>query len=205
MTAPDRDPRPDLDLVRCFQGAPEDPAGVQAAAELLRRYRDRVYAWCCRQLRDHDLALECAQETLIAAHRALPGFAGRAEYSSWLFAIARYRCVSARRARGRRPDRDGDPAGELEEVPDPTPDPEAALLAREEQAAVLAAMNEALDLDERTALWLRAHEEMPVEEISRLLELPGPSGARALLQRARRKLRAALAAGETIGEGGRTA
>jgi RNA polymerase sigma-70 factor, ECF subfamily len=200
MTHPGHDPRPDIELVRAFQGAPDAEAGRRAAAELLRRYRDRLYAWCFRQLRDHDLALECAQETLIAAHRALPGFAGRAEYSSWLFAIARYRCVSALRARARRPDDDS----ELDGVPDPAPDPEAALLAREEHATVLALMNEVLEPDERTALWLRAHEEMPVEEISRLLDVPGPSGARALLQRARRKLRAALAARDALDEGGRS-
>ncbi|MBM4130119.1 sigma-70 family RNA polymerase sigma factor [bacterium] len=118
---------------------------------------------------------------------ALPGFGGRAQFSSWLFAIARNRCVSALRARRRAT---GDDAL-LDDVADGAADPQDRLLARESQELVLELMNQVLDAEERTALWLKAYEEMPVEEISRLLGLPGPSGARAVLQRARRRLRAA--------------
>jgi len=45
----------------------------------------------------------------------------------------------------------------------------------------------------REALWLRCFEHMPVDEIGRVMRLENASGARGLLQRARRKLRAALA------------
>lgn len=181
---------PDEDLVACFQADPGGEAGQAAAAELLQRYRDRVYVWCRRRLGDHDAALDAAQDTLIAAYRALPGFGGRARFSSWLFAVARNRCVSALRA---RPPATGDDTA-LENLVDGAPDPEAMLLDREVQALVLELMDRVLDTEERTALWLKACEGLPVEEISRLLQLPGASGARAVLQRARRRLRAALAA-----------
>jgi DNA-directed RNA polymerase specialized sigma24 family protein len=49
-----------------------------------------------------------------------------------------------------------------------------------------------LDATEQRAIWLRYSERMPVDEISVLLSLDQKSGARAVLQRARRKLRAAL-------------
>jgi DNA-directed RNA polymerase specialized sigma24 family protein len=53
-----------------------------------------------------------------------------------------------------------------------------------------------LDPLEREAIWLRCYEGMPVEEITGLLGIDTASGARGILQRARRKLRAALAASQ---------
>ena len=191
----------DEELVAHFQADPRSESGLAAASELLQRYRDRVYLWCHRRLGDHDLALDVAQETLIAAFKALPGFGGRAKFSSWLFAIARNRCVSQLRARPRQTVADT----VLEELPSGSPDPETLLLDRENQELVLELMDQVLDLEERTVLWLKAREEMSVEEISRLLNLSGASGARAVLQRARRRLRAALEARlEEPPQGGRT-
>ncbi|MBK8165078.1 MAG: sigma-70 family RNA polymerase sigma factor [bacterium] len=177
----------DAALVAAFQADPQGAAGLAAASTLLQRYRDRVHTWCTRRLGDPDAALDVTQEALLAALAALPGFGGRAQFSSWLFAIARNRCISALRA---RPRATGDDGG-LADMADGLAGPQDRLLARESQELVLELMNQVLDAEERTALWLRAYEEMPVEEISRLLGLPGPSGARAVLQRARRRLRAA--------------
>jgi DNA-directed RNA polymerase specialized sigma24 family protein len=42
-------------------------------------------------------------------------------------------------------------------------------------------------------LWLRCFEKVPVDEITRMLGITEASGARGVLQRARRRLRAALA------------
>jgi DNA-directed RNA polymerase specialized sigma24 family protein len=53
-------------------------------------------------------------------------------------------------------------------------------------------MEAALDAKERAALWLRAEEGMSVDDITRMLRVDGASGARGLLQTARRKLRAVL-------------
>jgi RNA polymerase sigma factor (sigma-70 family) len=70
--------------------------------------------------------------------------------------------------------------------------PERAYENREELMRVLEAVETSLDRDERLALWLRCEEALPVEEITGILGLTSPSGARGLLQTARRKLRAAL-------------
>ena len=42
------------------------------------------------------------QETLLAAWRGLPGFAGRSSLRSWLYRIATNQCLNARRAASRR-------------------------------------------------------------------------------------------------------
>lgn len=177
-------------LVLRFQADPQGEDGRAAAATLLERYRDRVQAWCLRRLADPDAAQDIAQETLMAALAALPEFGGRSLFSSWLFAIARNRCLSALRARPRPAD--GEEA--LAEVADRTADPLDDYLARESQEIVLELMNRVLDREERTVLWLRAYEELSVAEITMLLDLPGAAGARAVLQRARRRLRAAFEA-----------
>ena len=133
------------------------------------------------------------------AFRALPRFEGRARFSSWLFAIARYRCISAVRAPMRLVDDELD----LDEVPSDRPDPESEVLANMEEDRVVALLNRALDPLERQAIWLRCYEGMPVPEITRILGVTDRSGARGVLQRARRKLRVGLAvsAGHSEGQG----
>ena len=49
--------------------------------------------------------------------------------------------------------------------------------------------------EEQQAIWLRCVERMPLDEVTRVMKLDGASGARAVLQRARRKIRAAMERG----------
>lgn len=178
----------DDELVRRAQAAPGTPEGRRAAEALLLRWRERLYLWCFRMVRDHERALDLTQECLVRAWRGLPAFESRSAVSSWLFAIARNACRSALRKRPLR----HDPDVEMEEMSDLLAGPEDTAEHRVRLEQVLAAMQEALSPPEREALWLRAYEGLHVDEITRLLGLDGASGARSLLQSARRKLRAAL-------------
>lgn len=176
-------------LVRAAQADPRGEAGRLAASALFERYQDRLYAWCFRHVREREGALQLAQETLVAAFQALPRFEGRAQFSTWLFAIARYKYLGSLRSR-RLPIDDV----ELDEIPSAAGGVEEAFVRREEEERVLAAIHEALEPPEQTALWLRCVECKPVEEITRLMRLTTRSGARGLLQSARRKLREHLEA-----------
>ena len=62
-------------------------------------------------------------------------------------------------------------------------------LAEEE---LLELIRERLDAVEQQALWLRCFEKIPVDEITEMLGIESASGARAVLQKSRRKLRAAM-------------
>jgi len=168
--------------------------GRMAAEALLLRWRERLYLWCFRMVRDRERALDLTQECLIRAYRGLPSFGDRAAFSSWLFAIARNRCLSALRGRPLRHDQDVD----VEGLTALQCGPEETAEHRVELERTMRAMERSLAPLERQVLWLRAYEGMQVEEITRLLGLDGPSGARGVLQRARRKLRAAL--GESVEE-----
>jgi len=179
----------DDELLARFRHDPEGVAGRRAAGELLGRYRGRVYTWCYRVVRNHEQALDLAQDALLKAWRALPGFGGRSRFSSWLFAIARNECLTALRPKSLRVDPTADPIVLLIEHEDPP----ALLVTREEEDAMEALIRETLSPVEQEAIWLRCFERLPVEEVTRLLELTNTSGARSVLQSAREKLRTALA------------
>ena len=178
----------DAALVQIAQGRTPDGDPRQATAELLGRYQLNVYHWCHRYVRDHEPALDLAQDVLAMAWQAIGRFDGRGPLGGWLFVIARNRCLSAVSPVGLLRDPDAD----LESLQDPQPGPEEVLEKGESEEVVQRLMREKLDPIEQDALWLRCYERLPVEEITRLLDIPGSSGAQGVLQSARRKLRSAM-------------
>lgn len=186
----DRDARQrsEAELLRLSQDPRPGPARAAAASELLSRYQDAIYLWCRRYVRSHEDALDLAQEVLLAAFRGLPGFQGRSGFAAWLMVIVRNRAVS--RARRHEPELEDE--AELDALLAPGPLPDERLESRQEAERVLDLMRTHLDPLEREVLWMRAHDGLPVEAITELMGIDERSGARGVLQRARRKLRAAL-------------
>src|SRR5580765_6171577 len=181
---PQPDSATDEDLVAAFQRDPRGHDGRAAAGELVERWSGRVYGWSFRVVRERELALDLAQDCLLRMYEALPRYVSRGRFSAWLFTIVHHRCVSEVRKRPLR----FDPEVDTDSLTGPGADPAAGIENDDERTRVLDAMEHALDVDERTALWLRAWEGMSVNEITRIMDLEGASGGRALLQRARRKL-----------------
>lgn len=186
------EPRPteakDEELVRRYQHDPAGEAGRDAAEELFERYWERVYLWCCRRVGHHETARDLAQDVLLSAYQSLGAFEGRCLYSSWLFTIMRHRCFRALR----RPSLVRDEEVELDRLAIEVTPTDSVLAEREDEEEVLHLIREHLDPLEQAALWMRAMERLPVEEITRRLKIPAVSGARGVLQSGRRKLRAAL-------------
>jgi RNA polymerase sigma-70 factor, ECF subfamily len=92
-------------------GGDDDNALVVAARggdrsaldELLRRHFDRIYG-VCRRLAGNDAdALDATQEALLSVVRGLPGFDGRAAFSTWCYRVATNACLDELRRRARRP------------------------------------------------------------------------------------------------------
>jgi len=175
----------DRDLIEQARADAGSPAGRAAAGELLRRYRRPVYVWCFRYVGEHERALDMAQDVLLSAYQRLGEFEGRAAFSSWLFVIARNRCSNEIRNDSRREDIEPD------SIVDDASGFDERIETELQGQRLLDLAARVLDEDERKALWLRYSESMPVDEITALLNLDHKSGARGLLQRARRKLRAA--------------
>lgn len=181
--------RDDLDLLGRAVADPNSQAGRHAASELLGRYRKRVYVWCLRYTHDHDQALDLAQEVLISAYRNLDSFGGRSQFGSWVFSIARNRCLSELRRPALLVDEGVDPDERVSTADNPDQELENRLAEEE----LLELIRRVLDPEEQQAIWLRCFEKMPVDEITKVLAITEASGARGVLQRARRKLKAAIA------------
>lgn len=182
--------RPDEDLVRAIQADPLSAGGRAMASELFARHQRRVYLWCHQHVRERERALDLTQDVFARAWKALPGFAFRSKFSWWLFVITRNCCLNAVTAPSLLRDDEVDPDALSATGPDPA---ERHELETDEES-VRQLMMEHLDEQERLALWLGCFERMPVDAITRALGLSNATGARGLMQRARRKLRAALEA-----------
>jgi RNA polymerase sigma-70 factor (ECF subfamily) len=168
---------------------PDGRGGKEAIAELFRHYRGHIYQWCFRYVQDQEQALDLSQEVMLEAYKSLKSYRGRASFSTWLFAITRNRCVNVLRRRSRMEVADVDP----DLLEDPRLDPSEDLEKREDEEQVLRMIRENLHPREQEAICLRIFERMPVETITQILGIEGSSGARSILQSARRKLRAAAA------------
>jgi RNA polymerase sigma-70 factor (ECF subfamily) len=175
-------------LAIAYQRDPSSTVGAAAVTTLIERWSGRVYLWAYRMVRDREQALDVAQDCLVRMLQALPRYETRGRFSAWLFTIVHNRCRSAMRRRSWIRDHEIDTELLIANTAGPDKEYESA----EARARVLAAMEAALDAKERAALWLRAEEGMSVDDITRMLRVDGASGARGLLQTARRKLRAVL-------------
>jgi RNA polymerase sigma-70 factor (ECF subfamily) len=178
----------DEELLRRALADPEGSGGRAAASELLGRHQRRVYVWCYRYAGEHERALDLAQDVLLNAYRGLASFGGRSQFSSWLFAITRNRCLNALAGTTVRFEDDD----LLESFPSSAGTPEDLAALAQDEARLRAVLARHLDAEESAAMWLQCYERLPVEAIGDVLGLGNATGARALLQRARRKLRAAI-------------
>ena len=74
----------------------------QAFAELYRRYKTKVYQSCFRYLDDTDDAEDQTQEIFSKVFMKLDTFRGEAKFSTWLFALTRFHCLSVLDSQKRR-------------------------------------------------------------------------------------------------------
>jgi RNA polymerase sigma factor (sigma-70 family) len=189
MSDPLGGPQPsDEELVFAARSAASKTEKDQAVARLLDRYRSRIFVWCLRYQPDREAALDLTQEILIRTYRGLPSYQGRSRFSSWLFAVTRNECLKS--LRGNTPPQSAGLDPDL--LPGPAADPERQLLETLAEQDMLNLIRDTLEPLERKALWLRCFDRLPVASITELLEISDRTGARAILQKARRKLRAAL-------------
>ncbi len=168
--------------------APRSPSLAADLDQLLDAHRGRLRALAGRLTTDPAAADDLVQDTLTVAYRRLPELQDPAGLAPWLFGIARNLARNRRRKRTDELTDDG--------VLDATSATADALrqLHRDQRAALITeAAAAALDAVEQEAVHLRYVEGVSLDQIDALLGLTG-SGARAVLQRSRRKLRRELEA-----------
>jgi len=192
MQRPLSDEPSDESLVQIIQRDPLAEEGRRAASVLLGRHARRVTVWCWRYVRDEERAMDLAQDVLLAAYRGIGSFGGRSRFSAWLFSIARNRCLNEIALRKPAIDPDADFEGLIA----PDAGAERVLETEQEHARLQSVLLAHLDPMEAKAVWLAVVERFPIDEVTRILNLDNASGARGVLQRARRRLRAGLDRGD---------
>jgi RNA polymerase sigma-70 factor (ECF subfamily) len=158
--------------------------------ELFRRNYARVARWCLRFTSDRETAADLAQEIFTKVYQNLASFQGQSKFSTWLFSIARNHCLNAVQAKARqatelRADVDED---FLAEIPDARETAYTALERASAGAQVEEILNKSLDETEKKVFTLHYGDDMPLETITRLLNLENASGAKAYIVSGKRKL-----------------
>jgi RNA polymerase sigma-70 factor (ECF subfamily) len=174
--------------------------GDTAAFEtLMRRHNRTLFRTARAILRDDAAAEDALQEAYLQAYHALPGFRAEARFGTWMVRIVANEALMRLRKETRRaqivPMQPADATPGLEELADTMdnqrPEPSAE---RAEMRRLLGRPIDTLPDAYRTVFMLRAVEEMPVEEVAAVLQIPEAT-VRTRFFRARSLLREALAQG----------
>ncbi|HLI47614.1 MAG TPA: sigma-70 family RNA polymerase sigma factor [Chthonomonas sp.] len=107
--------------------------------EIVLRYKDKVYNYVYRMVRNATDAEDLTQETFVRAYLSLHSFQSRASLNTWLFRIATNLCIDhcrrAKRTQGLvtslSPDNEEEEEGLQRDIPDATFDPQRLLLNKE--------------------------------------------------------------------------
>jgi len=159
--------------------------------ELFRRHYTKVVTWCLRVAGDRQEAYDLAQGVFVKAQRHLGAFRGDSKVSTWLYSITRSECMNYLKSRCSLNDAlDDDVAEALPD--DPESGPERVFEFHSSVRAARALLDRELTDTEKRVFILHYGDEVPLLTITRLLGLENPSGAKAYLVSARRKLARAL-------------
>jgi RNA polymerase sigma factor (sigma-70 family) len=177
----------DEDLVAEYRNAPLE-GRTALANDLFARYYERVARWCYRFTGERESAADLAQDVFLKAHRHLDSFQGTARFATWLYSIARNESIN--RMKRQPPSSDGEEA--LLDLPDLQPGPEDIAAHKSRGRRVHEFLIATLDEIERTVFTLHFSDDMRLDAITRLLHLDNPSGAKAYIVSAKRKIARAV-------------
>jgi len=166
-----------------------------ACDQLYRRFRRRVYLWCHGYCHDRDEAVDLTQEVLTKVFTHVDAFDGRSRFSTWVYAITRNHCLG-RLSRQATKWRQRLETLEGIDVEDRrcTEELRQAELQGSLERLLTRARSRMAD-DELEAFVLHHRDGLTVNEITRTLGCTNATGARTLIQNARRKFRRLTAGG----------
>ncbi len=169
----------------------------QAFRELIDEHRDRVFNITFRMLGNRAEAEDVSQEVFIAVFKTIDTFRGDSKLSTWLYRVAINHTKNRIKYLNRRHDRDRDELDESSNGPNgaiggPQPKAPDHALASNQMEKLLQEAIAMLDEDQRTVVILRDVEDLSIEEICLITNLPDGT-VKSRLHRARAVLRKKLA------------
>jgi RNA polymerase sigma-70 factor (ECF subfamily) len=135
-----------------------------AFAELVRKYKNRVFATASRYARDEHQLQDLAQEIFLRLHKNLGKFRGDAPFSHWLSRVAASTCLDFLRKERRNRETTA-----LESLAFELPDPTTAAAFQHSQACdILRRAMAPLTPEDHWILTLCELEERPVREVAQI-------------------------------------
>ncbi len=166
----------------------------QAMRELIERHQKAVYSFAYRMMGNAADAEDITQRTFIRVWKAASSYEADAQFTTWLFTIAKHLVFNESRRRMRKPsfslDEHEEHAPALLQETAANSSPQETLLQRELSAQVDKALA-GLPEKARMAVQLRRFQELSYEEIAHILDT-SVSATKSLLFRARQQLKEAL-------------
>lgn len=170
----------------------------RAFRELIAAHRDRVFNITYRMLGNRHEAEDVAQEVFITVFKQIDNFREQSKFSTWLYRVAVNHCKNRLKYLKRRHDKDRDEidddtttAGSNGTIGSPLPSAPDRALEGAQMEKVLAEAIKSLDEEQRLVVILRDVEDLTIEEICAITELPDGT-VKSRLHRARLVLRKKL-------------
>lgn len=169
-----------------------ESATEAACTEMFRRYNRKIYLWCFNYTHDSEEAVDLTQDVFVKLFKNIDRFSGLSKFSTWVYQITRNHCFSElgkkrNQWRKRMLSIDGEDAFEL---PDRTDQSIYELLdIGGDLDRIMATAKKALKDDEIEAFVLHYRDGLTVNEITKTLHCDNITGARTLIQNARRKFK----------------
>lgn len=194
------DQKVDADLMRRVQRGDRE-----AFAQLVERYKQPIYNFILRTVRDEAEAEDLAQNTFVQVWKSAKRYRVSAKFSTWLYTIARNLSLNELRRRTRHraesldaphPEYDEQPLRRVKDTSTLAPHDE---VVRNELFAKVEEAIQDLPENQRTALLLCREEDVSYEEIAKILGV-SVSATKSIIHRAREVLRARLKAYLRTGE-----
>ena len=157
------DPR---DLLRRCQDGDE-----LAWEVLVRQHQGRICSIAYGYVGDQDEARDLAQDIFVRLYQNLDSCTDPDRFQYWLTRIARNACIDHLRRRKVRPPHQDIPAEDLSGLSDGRPTPEDDWVKSSRKKMVYRAMQMLSEIN-REIILLKDIQDLPLEEIAKLLELP---------------------------------
>lgn len=162
VSKPTPDTLEDAHLIDDFRAGNKE----RAFTAIVKKYQQRVY-WVVRRIvPDHDDADDVTQEVFVRAYKALGDFRADSQLFTWLYRIAVNLAMNQKRRSRVRDFVNIDGMFAQPASPDATPD---VVLERSEFSAIVTEAIAALPEKQRLVFQMRYFDEMPYEEISKVM------------------------------------
>jgi len=172
----------------------------RAFRELVEAHRDRVFNITYRMLGDRAEAEDVAQEVFITVFKTIDSFREESKFSTWLYRVAVNHSKNRIKYLSRRQDRNKDELDETKHgeatstngaIGTPRPSTPDRALEGAQMEKLLQEAIATLDEEQRTVIILRDVEDLSIEEICAITDLPDGT-VKSRLHRARLVLRKKL-------------